>query len=43
MIHAFLLVGQSNYGVFCGLEDKQRTFEENPAWEFAVRGELEAL
>ena len=35
--------GQRYYEVFLGLEDKQRTFEEKPSWEFAVRGELEAL
>lgn len=35
--------GERYYEVFCRLEDKGRVFEEKPAWEFAVRGELEAL
>ena len=35
--------GQRYYEVFCTLEDKNRTFAEKPSWEFAVRGELEAL
>ena len=35
--------GERYYEAFCGLEDKERSFEEKPAWEFAVRGELEAL
>ncbi len=35
--------GERYYEVFLGLENKERTFEEKPAWEFAVRGELEAL
>lgn len=35
--------GLRYYEAFLTLEDKERVFEEKPAWEFAVRGELEAL